>query len=175
MTSPTSHHLTLRGLPLRVLDWAPLPGVDPARWPVLLLHGFADTAPSWAPVAHALQVAGHRVIAPDQRGFGDSGRAGAGGYYHFPDYVADVDALVRALDLPTLALVGHSMGGTVATLFAGSRPGQVGRLALLEGLGPPDSEPAHAPARFTRWLDDLAREGGRGRERSFDADSALSR
>lgn len=175
MTPPTSHHLSLRGLPLRVLEWAPSSAPDPARWPVLLLHGFADTATSWAPVAGALGQAGHRVLAPDLRGFGDSGRAGPGGYYHFPDYIADVDALVRALVPGPLAVVGHSMGGTVATLFAGSRPALVRRLALLEGLGPPDSEPSLAPARFTRWLDDLAHGDGRARERSFAADSALSR
>ena len=174
MTSLTIHHLTLRELPLRLLEWT-ADAVRAPAGPVVLIHGFADTAATWGPVASELAAAGHRVLAPDLRGFGDTGRVGAGGYYHFADYIADLDALVRTLDLPPFALVGHSMGGTVSTLFAGSRPGSVRRLALLEGLGPPDSDLAHAPSRFTRWLDDLAVDNGRGRQRFFAAAEALDR
>jgi pimeloyl-ACP methyl ester carboxylesterase len=169
---PTSHHLTLRELSFRLLEWAP--PAAPTRVPVLFLHGFADTAASWGPVAELMTQAGHRVMAPDLRGFGESAWVGAGGYYHFPDYVADVDALTRAMSLSSFALVGHSMGGTVASMFAGSRPAKVRHLALLEGLGPPDNDPAHTPDRFSRWLDDLI-DGGRGRQRSMSLGEALER
>jgi len=84
----------------------------------------------------------------------------AGGYYHFPDYLADVDALMRQLEPERLVLVGHSMGGTVASLYCGARPDRVERLVLLEGIGPP-SMPADASLFRTRaWLDQLAKPRG---------------
>src|SRR5690242_21631642 len=88
----------------------------PSGLTVLLLHGYMDAGGTWDLVAPALAAAGHDVVAPDLRGFGRSDAVGPGGYYHFPDYVADVEALVRELAPERLAVVGHSMGGTVASL-----------------------------------------------------------
>jgi pimeloyl-ACP methyl ester carboxylesterase len=140
------------GLELSVVEWsAPAP-----RATCVLLHGFVDAAASFDLVAPALASSGLRVIAPDLRGFGESDRVRGGGYYHFPDYVADLDALVAKLAPDPFFLVGHSMGGTVATLFAGARAERVAKLAVLEGLGPPDHPAEAAPVRMTRWLDDLA-------------------
>lgn len=169
---PTSNHLTLRQVSCHYLDWPA--STASTHLPAIFLHGFADTARSWAPIAPALTQIGRRVIAPDLRGFGQSAWVGAGGYYHFPDYVADVDALVRALGIERFVLIGHSMGGTVATLLAGSRPELVAGLALLEGLGPPDHGVEHAPDRFRQWLDDL-RDDGRSRQRSVSREEALRR
>lgn len=164
--------ITLREVSTWVFDAAPAgPSI---KLPVLLLHGFADAGSTWATVAEALLATGRRVIAPDLRGFGESDWVGKGGYYHFPDYVADVDALVRQLGLGSLVLVGHSMGGTVATLYAGSRPEKIERLALLEGLGPPDNEAGHAPDRMRQWLEDVA-DGGRGRQRTMSPEDARKR
>lgn len=132
-------------------------GGGDSGWTVLLLHGFLDAGSTWDRVAEPLVAAGHRVVAPDQRGFGDSDRVGRGGYYHFPDYVADVDALVAHLQPEKLCLVGHSMGGTVATLFAGARPEAVDALALLEGVGPPATGPEATLTRTRRWLDGVAK------------------
>jgi len=138
------------GLDLSVVEW----GGGPVT--CVLLHGFADAAASFDLVAPALAASGLRVLAPDLRGFGESDRVPRGGYYHFPDYVADVDALVRAHAPDPFLLVGHSMGGTVATMFAGARPECVRKLALLEGVGPPDHAPSIAPLRARKWLEDLA-------------------
>ena len=130
------------GLEHRVLEWTDGTSDDPRsarrHTTVLLLHGYMDAAGTWDLVAPTLARAGFRVLAPDMRGFGDGARAPRGSYYHFPDYVADVAALVAALaaDAP-LALVGPSMGGVVATLFAGAFPEKVAAVANLEGLGPP--------------------------------------
>ncbi len=140
------------GLELSVVEWAaPSP-----RATCLLLHGFMDAAATFDRVAPALASAGVRVVAPDLRGFGESDRVSGGGYYHFPDYVADVDALVRAHVKGDLYVVGHSMGGTVATLFAGARADRVAKLALLEGIGPPDNEPDVATLRMRKWIDELS-------------------
>ncbi|HRI69383.1 MAG TPA: alpha/beta hydrolase, partial [Polyangium sp.] len=101
--------------------------------------------------------AGHEVFAPDLRGYGDSGRVGAGGYYHFPDYVCDVAALVERLDRQRLTLVGHSMGGTVSVLYAGTVTNRLERLVLMEGLGTLDAGATAAVTRMRAWLDDLRR------------------
>lgn len=150
------------GISLHVLEWtARAAEPAPARATVLLLHGFQDAAGTWDRVAPALAERGHRVLAPDLRGFGDSDRVAAepgGGYYHFPDYVADVARLIESEVPGELALVGHSMGGTVATLYAGAQPERVTKLALLEGIGPPDHPPEAAPDRMRSWLGDLAKQ-----------------
>jgi pimeloyl-ACP methyl ester carboxylesterase len=151
------------GLSLRVLEWtAPAPAMAelPGRPTILLLHGFQDAGGTWDRVAPLLAARGHRVLAPDLRGFGESDRIAAdpgGGYYHFPDYVADVARFVDGEVQGDLVVVGHSMGGTVATLYAGARPERVAKLALVEGIGPPDHEPSAAPDRMRTWLNDLAK------------------
>jgi pimeloyl-ACP methyl ester carboxylesterase len=124
----------------------------PTGLTIVLLHGFMDSGATWDMVAPALARAGHDVVAPDLRGFGLSDFVGPGGYYHFPDYVADLAELVDALAPRRLGLVGHSMGGTVAALFAGSHPDRVERLALLEGMGPMATAPAMAVDRLQAWL-----------------------
>lgn len=139
-----------RGLHLAVHRFGP-----PTEHVVLLLHGFMDAGGTWDLVARHLVPRGLHLVAPDQRGFGASDRVGPGGYYHFPDYVADVDRLVHdVLDTgQRLSVVGHSMGGTVASLFCGSRPDRIHRLVLMEGVGPPAMPPEVGVQRMRSWLD----------------------
>lgn len=172
---PRSFSVTANELDHHVLEW--MPGGGAARGAVFLLHGYMDAAGTWDLVAPALAAAGHRVLAPDLRGFGDGARTERGGYYHFADYVFDVADLVDALapDEP-VALVGHSMGGTVATLATGTRPERVSRLVVIEGLGPPDMQPDLAPTRMRSWIDGVRKVRDRGRGRgSFPRPEALRR
>jgi len=125
--------------------------------PVLVLHGYLDHAGTWTPVATALAERGHRVIVPDQRGFGRSDHVGAGGAYHFLDYVRDVDHLVAALRLPSPVVVGHSMGSTVATWWAGARPTVPAAIVCVDALGPPAEGDDQAMTRLTAHLDQTAR------------------
>lgn len=180
--TPRSHRIDANELVHHVLEW-PAGGAATERAPaagrrtVVLLHGYMDAAGTWDLVAPRLAAEGHRVLAPDLRGFGQGARVPRGGYYHFVDYVADVAAVLDAVAPEAeVALVGHSMGGTVATLFAGTRPSRVGRLVCVEGLGPPDMTPAMAPVRMRAWIDGVARVRERGRERSsFTRAEALRR
>lgn len=166
--SPRELTVKANGLDHTVLEWAAdaLPASAPA---VLLLHGYMDAAGTWGEVAPALVAAGFRVLAPHQRGFGQAPRVPDGGYYHFPDYVFDLaDVIERCVPrdtqaeagpapAPRVAVVGHSMGGTVATLYAGAFPERVSRLALLEGTGPLDNPFDTAPIRMRRWIEDVRR------------------
>jgi pimeloyl-ACP methyl ester carboxylesterase len=105
------------GLPIHYLEWG-----TPDGEPLLLIHGFLDQARSWEPLVSFLQQRTNPslwIIAPDCRGHGDSGWIGAGGYYHFPDYVLDLDCVIQALRVSQFKLVGHSMGGTISFLYAG--------------------------------------------------------
>jgi pimeloyl-ACP methyl ester carboxylesterase len=147
---PRSHRVTLgTGLDYHVLEWG---GEDAAReHSVLLVHGFLDLAWGWQAVAEAGLAERFHLVAPDLRGHGDSDRVGAGGYYHFFDYVADISEVVARFARRRLSLVGHSMGGNIASHYAGSAPDAVARLALLEGIGPPESSET-MPERTARWL-----------------------
>jgi pimeloyl-ACP methyl ester carboxylesterase len=128
---------------------------DLDRPTVVLLHGYLDSARTFDAVARAL-AADYRVVAPDHRGHGDSDRVGAGGYYHFPDYVRDLALLLPVMTRGRrVALVGHSMGATIAAYFAGAFPESVAALVLLDSLGPAAPAPDEGPRLMRRWLTDL--------------------
>jgi pimeloyl-ACP methyl ester carboxylesterase len=111
-------------------------------------------------VVDALAMPRH-VIAPDWRGFGGTDGPPGTDTYWFPDYLADLDALLDALcPGQPVDLLGHSMGGNVAMLYAGIRPQRVRRLINLEGFGLPATTPSQAPARYAAWLDDLKQPQG---------------
>jgi len=83
-----------------------------------------------------------------------SGAANDG--YWFPDYLADLDALLALFSPGAPArLVGHSMGGNIAALYAGVRPDRVRSIVNLEGFGMPRTSPQEAPGRLRKWLDEL--------------------
>jgi pimeloyl-ACP methyl ester carboxylesterase len=160
------------GLPIHYLEWG-----TPIGEPLVLVHGFLDQARSWEPLVAFLQERMDPplwIIAPDCRGHGDSGWAGAGGYYHFPDYVFDLDCVVRALRATRFKLVGHSMGGTISFLYAGTFPQRVTRLVLIEGMGPPGMNFSDAPTRMEKWISEI-QERGRNHFREYDSIEAGAR
>jgi pimeloyl-ACP methyl ester carboxylesterase len=116
----------------------------------VLVHGFLDLGYGWHEVAPLL---GHHVLAPDLRGHGDSDWIGPGGYYHYLDYVADLDDLIARCARRRVIVVGHSMGGGVVAYWAGSRPSRPAGVALLEGLGPPDQSGIELGPRTAMWID----------------------
>ena len=120
--------------------------------PLVLLHGWMDVAASFQFVVDALRQ-DHFIIAPDWRGFGLTPSGGADAFW-FPDYLADLDALLdHYAPGQSVNLVGHSMGANVAMIYAGVRPGRVRRLVNLEGFGLPATRAEQAPGRYTQWLD----------------------
>jgi pimeloyl-ACP methyl ester carboxylesterase len=124
-------------------------------------------------------LAGDRwIIAPDWRGFGLTRTAGpAPDSYWFPDYLADLDALLDhyAADQP-VDLVGHSMGGNVVMVYAGARPQRIRRLVNLEGFGMPATRPAQAPGRYAQWMDEVkALHRGEQALKAYDSPDAVAR
>ena len=163
MKPSESLYYDVRGLRYHVRRW---PG-DPARR-MMLLHGWMDVSASFQFLVDALQ-GDWDVYAPDWRGYGltDWGRSDC---YWFPDYLADLDALLAQLHAETpVNLVGHSLGGNVACLYAGVRPARIRRLVNLEGFGMSVTRPEQAPGRYARWLDELADGRGFKTYASFDA------
>ncbi len=135
------------GLSLHAAEWG-----EPAAPLVVLHHGWLDQCRSWDAVAAPLSQR-FRVVVPDARGHGDSEWVGAGGTYYFPDYLLDLHRLLDALGAEKpVALVGHSMGGSVVGYFAGAFPARVSHLALLEGFGPPTEPPDLFPARLAGFV-----------------------
>jgi len=150
-----SELVPIRGINYHVRHWGEARSSLP---PLVLVHGWMDVAASYQFVVDALSdafVEGRSIIAPDWRGYGQTGTLGADNFW-FPDYLADLDFLLDhyAGDQP-VDLVGHSMGGNVAMLYAGVRPARIRKLVNLEGFGMPATRPAQAPGRFAKWMDEL--------------------
>jgi pimeloyl-ACP methyl ester carboxylesterase len=103
--------------------------------PVVLIHGWPLSGASWEKQTAALLAAGHRVITYDRRGFGRSSKTGVG--YNYDTFAADLDKLLKKLDLKKVALVGFSMGSGEVTRYIGKYGTKRVRKAVLIGtLGP---------------------------------------
>ncbi len=100
---------------------------------IVLLHGFASDKEVWLPVAKLLTPHFHLVI-PDLPGWGESSRS-PDGNYDIDAQAARLDAFVQALHLPRFLLVGQSMGGAIAGVYAAEHPQRVAALALVDSFG----------------------------------------
>ena len=157
-----THRVPLRGLDHHVLTWG-----DPAAPKLFLLHGWMDVGASFQFLVDALRRDWY-AIAPDLRGFGRTAWQPQG--YWFPDYVADLEALLDVFAPgERVNLVGHSLGGNIVMHYAGVRPERVRALVSLEGFGIPGEAPEVAPAKLAKWLDALHDPPTFGRYRSLDA------
>ncbi len=120
--------------------------IDDTRPPLLALHGWLDNAASFLPMAAHLS--GHRLVALDMPGHGHSFH-----YHHAAEYtlftaLLDVLAAADALGWQRFSLLGHSMGGAMASLLAAAAPERIEQLHLIEALGPLASPEAGAGQRL---------------------------
>ena len=140
--------VAINGLAYNVCHW----GHDDAPL-LLMLHGWMDSSASFQFTVDALRHSWH-VLAPDWRGYGQSewlNRA-----YWFADYYADLDALLDRYSPGTPArIVGHSMGGAVASIYGGARPERIASLLMVDFLGLLPNEAHEAPGRIRAWLEHL--------------------
>ncbi len=139
------HTLALNGLRFHVTEWGPQDGR-----PLVTMHGIRGYGETFVGVAQALQP-NFRVIAFDQRGRGQTDWDPARHYYT-DAYVADLAALVDALCLQRFDLLGHSMGGINAIVYAAAHPDRVDRL-VIEDAGPGAFENSPGATRIRRELE----------------------
>lgn len=160
----SSRHV-IRGIACHVNEWG-----DPRDPLLVLLHGWGDCGATFQFVVDSL-VHHWFIVAPDWRGFGLSTESGARvAAYWFPDYLADLDALLAIYSPHTpVRLVGHSMGANVGGLYAGVMPERVAAFVNIEGFGLPDSDPAAAPANYRRWIEAGRKPGPYSTYASFQA------
>ncbi len=99
------------GLSLSVID-------EGEGTPVLFLHGFPDRGSMWRNQIDAVTAAGFRAIAPDLRGFGDSDAPEGVEHYGLFNLLGDAVAVLDALSIDTVHVVGHDWGAAISWLFA---------------------------------------------------------
>ncbi len=148
---PKRDAVTRAGTELVYWTW---PGAGP---PTLLLHGIGNYGRYWDAFADA--VGGRlRLVAPDARGHGESGRPA--GEYAPADFTADALAVLDALKIERAVVVGHSMGGLHSINLASRYPGRVRALVIV------DASPDPLPAGAERAQRLLTRRPARFRDRA---------
>jgi pimeloyl-ACP methyl ester carboxylesterase len=162
-----------QGLTLSYVDWgnegAPL---------LVLLHGNGDHARSWDETARALRKDWH-VVAPDQRGHGDSQWSPDGAYFT-PYHLLDFVDLIETLKAPRVTLVAHSFGGAIAVRYAALFPDRVEKIAIVDGLGPATSVTerwaADGPLNRSReWIERRREISGQQLKRFASVEEAAKR
>jgi pimeloyl-ACP methyl ester carboxylesterase len=166
---PISHFFYSHRLKLQFWDWG---GEGPA---LVLVHGGLDHARNWDWVARSFREHFH-VYALDLRGHGNSAMA-EGSAYTAPEHVLDLSALLDVIGSFPVYLVGHSLGGILALLYAGVYPERVKKVISIEGLAfPPGHRIYEAPQkRIRRWIEKV-RETEQREPRSYpNLDAAVAR
>jgi pimeloyl-ACP methyl ester carboxylesterase len=173
LQGPISNSFISQRLRLNYVDWG-----NPDAPPLLLVHGGRDHCRSWDWVAEELRHDWH-IIAPDLRGHGDSAWAPDGNYDLAP-FVYDLAQLVHQLGLAPVTIVAHSMGGNIATRYAGLYPENVRKFVNIEGLGPSpiiqaERDKIGIAQRFRTWIEDKREAAARLPKRYPTLESALER
>ncbi|MAZ59742.1 MAG: hypothetical protein CL753_04730 [Chloroflexi bacterium] len=121
---PEEHWVNIDGLNVHYLDWSG------GGSPLLALHGMASSAYWYERVANHLSEY-HRIIAPDQRGHGQTAQASTG--YDWETLAMDLVGLLDYLELDRVSVVGHSWGGHVASNLAARHPDRINSLIMIDG------------------------------------------
>jgi pimeloyl-ACP methyl ester carboxylesterase len=170
---PITNSFISQRLRLNYVDWG-----NPDAPPLLLVHGGRDHARSWDWVAEELRHDWH-IIAPDLRGHGDSAWS-PDGNYELSAFVYDLAQLIHQLNLAPVTIIAHSMGGNIATRYAGLYPENVRKMVNIEGLGPSPKVLAERDAigiqkRFREWIEDKRNAAGRTPKRYPNIEAAYER
>ncbi len=132
---------------------------------VVLLHGKNFCAATWESTLNALSEAGYRVIAPDQIGFCKSAKP-AHYQFSFQQLAANTRALLDSLGIKEHLIMGHSMGGMLATRYALMYPERVSQLVLLNPIGLEDWLAKGVPYRDVQaWYESELRSNAEGMRR----------
>ena len=172
-TGPTSNSYISQRMKLHYVDWG-----NESAPPLLLIHGGRDHCRNWDWTAQRLRDRYH-IIAPDLRGHGDSAWS-VDGNYEIRDFIYDLAQLIHQLDLGTVTIVAHSLGGNIALRYTGLFPDTVKKLVAIEGLGPSPKVLAEREAKpfadhFRDWIANKRQAAGRTPRRYASFDEALGR
>lgn len=173
LSGPITNSFISQRLRLNYVDWG-----NPDAPPLLLVHGGRDHARSWDWVAEELRHDWH-IIAPDLRGHGDSAWS-PDGSYEMSTFVYDMAQLIHQLNLAPVSIIAHSMGGNIATRYAGIYPENVRKMVNIEGLGLSPKMQAERDAigiqkRFQQWIEDKRNAAGRTPKRYPNIEAAYER
>ncbi len=119
--------------------------------PVVLLHGFPDTGRMWRHQVDALSASGFKVIVPDLRGYGTSGKPADIEAYSFPYLAGDVLAILDHLDIDRAHLVGHDWGAALTWVMGSLVPDRVDHLVALSVGHPMSFRNAGFPQMEKSW------------------------
>lgn len=145
VTLSAAGRIAVRGLSYQLRYWG-----APSAPLLLCLHGHRDGSATFQFVVDALR-RDWRIVAPDWRGHGGTAWCAQG--YYFQDYLADLDAIVDHVspDAP-VSILGHSLGGNVANVYAGVRPQKVKGVASIDGFGLRPRDSVEMPDHLDSWL-----------------------
>lgn len=124
---------------------------DEASPIVLALHGWLDNAGTFSELAPRLS--DYCVVAMDLPGHGLSDSLATAQSYHFNDHLQDIQAVLAALPGERFHLMGHSMGGALALMYAATFPGQVRSVTSIDALGPLGEPADRAASRLRKALE----------------------
>ncbi len=139
------YQLELGGTQCSVVEWNP-----DAEHVVFALHGWLDNLASFETLA--AELSNYRIVAFDFPGHGHSKHICDGYSYHFLDGLYLIDDLRNHFQLDTVSLLGHSMGGAIASIYAAVEPEKVDKLVLIEALGPVTSPIENARESLSQAL-----------------------
>lgn len=139
---------------------------------LLALHGWLDNVASFTPILPFF--ADHDVVTIDLPGHGRSAHRPAGAWYHFIDYCTDVLAVVEALGWSRFTLLGHSLGGAIASVLSAALSERVEHLYLIESLGPISTREDQLPGLLAQALHDRQAIAGKQLRRFASIDVAVA-
>ncbi|WP_341936981.1 alpha/beta fold hydrolase [Marinimicrobium sp. C2-29] len=148
LVTPTERRFNANGMELAAQQWG-----HPGQRPVMALHGWLDNSASFARLAP--QLPDKHIVALDLAGHGRSGHRPGTGPYNIWEDVADVFAVADQLGWERFSLLGHSRGGIIGMLAAGTFPERIGQLAAIEALWPEKHQCEDAPRQLARSIREI--------------------
>ena len=140
---------------------------------VLALHGFLDNAASMACLAPAMSQ--FQYIAIDLPGHGLSDHRAPGAHYNQMDYIQDLHELVMSEEWQDIVIVGHSMGGILASIYSAVFPERVKGIAMIDACGPLTLPPETSSEQLrASILSRMPKPGRTGSAREVDLDAAVA-
>lgn len=141
MDRPRQRSFVVAGQHFAAQEWGAEGGL-----PVLALHGWLDNSASFSVLAPKLKNV--HLVAVDLAGHGQSDHRRGPGPYNIWEDVGEIFAIADALGWQRFVLLGHSRGGIISAIAAGTFPERISHLALIEGILPETCKPEDAPRQL---------------------------